>query len=423
MSTPPVIQPVYRTPELDAPIRLFQGSVELRDGERPISIPNCTLDWIWQPKPRMVLRVPAPLVLGTSKVRFPGMHDDSTILVYGRECLPTEPVVLRRSAHIVEADAVKFHLPSFPRYIGSSVTFGQGETACRLSFEYQNWSIAIDAIDRDPELVERAAQSSRYLLTHVGEIRRRDRSRVQSGELHGFLRKLRKLLSFLAGRWTSPVLLVGYRDGEIIWQEFRQTTTDPYDGIGSWWNPQNPAIASIAEPFLRKLDDPTWDMALQRVMWWLFFANRQTAGTDGSLVLAQMALEALAWYANEKVDWKVKRSEFKRMKTRERIRFLLRGCRIPTQIPEEASFLTEALQTSKDETDDKDGPYALVKIRNDLAHAVETSKLLAPRVCMETLKLALTYIELSILYLIGYAGMYRHRCRPAIEEPVPWSEN
>lgn len=84
-----------------------------------------------------------------------------------------------------------------------------------------------------------------------------------------------------------------------------------------------------------------------------------------------------------------------------------------------------ALASEAASQDWKDGPHAIGAMRNALIHPRQRERLLrTPTLArIELQELALSYVELALLRLIGFTGSYFNRLGEkvtGIVEPVPW---
>ena len=72
------------------------------------------------------------------------------------------------------------------------------------------------------------------------------------------------------------------------------------------------------------------------------------------------------------------------------------------------------------------GPAAVAWLRNDIVHvAHQTGPWASLKVWEQGWQLALWYLELAVLAVVGYEGCYRNRLSDEIDtgavEPVPWA--
>jgi len=122
---------------------------------------------------------------------------------------------------------------------------------------------------------------------------------------------------------------------------------------------------------------------------------------------------------------KFSRTQFKKMKARGQISELLKTCGIPLTIPAHLSNL----QAAGTLLGASDGPGEIVRIRNALVHPEEKNRAVisstdaASRV--EASELGLWYLEMVLLRLFGYNGVYYRRGLTGrldeVREKVPWA--
>jgi len=156
---------------------------------------------------------------------------------------------------------------------------------------------------------------------------------------------------------------------------------------------------------------------------WLVEANSPNAVSETRIVLAQIALELLAWVYAVETRPLHSRTDFNRLSAAGRIRILLQQLRIPSSVPD---YLSDV--PSLDDSDAFDGPGLITGVRNALVHATDRKrKLIAKldgRQRYQCGQVALHYLELALLALFGHDGYYARRgwegWKGEDEVPVPW---
>jgi hypothetical protein len=144
-------------------------------------------------------------------------------------------------------------------------------------------------------------------------------------------------------------------------------------------------------------------------------------------VIEQAALEMLSWVRLVESEPVYSHEDFhsRRYPAAEKIRLLLSTFNISLAIPDELpSLLAQALENNWGT-----GPQALTVIRNRIVHSSpenrERIRDLSTYPIMETWKLGLWYMELLLLSLFEYQGVYHNRFRRDRNvrdvEPVPWT--
>ena len=144
----------------------------------------------------------------------------------------------------------------------------------------------------------------------------------------------------------------------------------------------------------------------------LYAESNATSNRDVSIILAQTALETLAhvWFgakSGAEGVW---------------INNALKEFLIPTHVPGRLP----ALRQHARERGWEHGPHAIVELRNPLVHSRQNAISTASGVEHEARQLALWFVELAVLKVLGFRG--QHACRlnqvhrPGETELVPWSQ-
>ena len=136
---------------------------------------------------------------------------------------------------------------------------------------------------------------------------------------------------------------------------------------------------------------------------------------QGTLTLAQTALETLAWAVLGVRNMQLSRSAFDKLPAAERIRMLLNWAGFPTEVPGNLSRLAAGAQSLEDH---KDGPQAMVWTRNQIVHPARSSdrRSMMREISLESNYLALRYLELTLLRLFNHHLMHEGR------SPLNWGQ-
>ena len=198
-------------------------------------------------------------------------------------------------------------------------------------------------------------------------------------------------------RWSSP--------GQ--WQRTRLSWLDRHD------------VESLAEVFPGFMDMwamDRWEDALRTAIWWYALANSGSPAIDQGIVIAQIAMERLAYEYCVCERALVGKRSFEKMAASERYRLLLSSLGIPMTMPSTANSLLDA-SIARSWTD---SPQALTVIRNKLVHAGRKELKLKGESYLDAWLLATWLLELTILALCNFKGEYWNRVK-GVKEPVPWS--
>jgi hypothetical protein len=181
-------------------------------------------------------------------------------------------------------------------------------------------------------------------------------------------------------------------------------------------------LAQLFPGFLAAWGSDTWNGAIRVIVHWFVSANRGDGGVDGGIALAQTALERLAWTFLVRDRQALTKREFNDLRAHDRLRRLLHEQGIPATIPTACDALASLPRSSAQ----WDGPAAVTRIRNNIVHPEQQGaaeyRSLPARVA--AYRLALQYIELSLLHISNYQGSFSDRMRHRYGgdvDVVPWA--
>lgn len=300
----------------------------------------------------------------------------------------------------------------------------------RIVLETEAWKITIDQNKNTSELEQELKSQGGFAITHAGKLERLDREPFLASESSSILEALSDFLSFVRGSRVPLVFLVGYdKNDNSTWEKWTQPVGDSWQNISSWFPARKASVLpDIFQKFIIAWESEKEELKLS--IYWYTVINI-TPSTETAIVLAQIALEKIAYVEGSKG------------KASKKIRSLLKKYKVPIIFPsqdmEEESEIAsnsfqqaldtfkppcppvlQALEAASSSCDWEDGPHALIEIRNDIAHARQDYPDLDPQVFFDACDLALWYLELVMLARLGYQGLYTNRLRNKTEA-VPWS--
>ena len=232
-------------------------------------------------------------------------------------------------------------------------------------------------------------------------------------------------MSFAKGSWINPVCSGGFsKTDEPIWYEYSSPNTD-WKSLTSWFGEHNASSLSELFPlFMKKWDLERWKDTFKEVIYWLLNANDGGRGVDAGLILAQTALERLS-YEYIVYDKKLLSSKgFKDLWASDKFRLLFSSLNLPLDIPSTLPALCQKAQ----EYNWLDAPHALTEIRNSLVHPEHKKHgKFKTDIFIEAHTLSLWYLEISILAICKFNGMYSNRLVNnkfvGTVENVPWVQS
>ena len=347
---------------------------------------------------------------------------------------PTRSCISVMQSSSIISSAI-FHLFNFPNFWApddqckaATKRATQSERKCKQAIlKADGWIITISALDGINDLEKELDSQGGYLITHVGTISREDGTTFTSEQLDDLLTCLHHFLSFTLGCWAGLALPIGFdKDKNRVFEQWgvRRVANGAWNPRGSWFDRHHGELFSQVFPgFLSLWQNTIWRQPLASAIYWYVEACDSTigVGADTGIILAQTALELMAWTYCVTDREMVLPDTFKKpgaLKASDKLRMLTSNLGIPREIPSELPAL-------RDHTDPKwgDGYHATTDIRNSIVHPDKkgtTANLYYP-----AYQLSLWYIDLVLLRLCGHNGYYANRLQDPNNwvgdvEPVPW---
>jgi hypothetical protein len=428
----------YRTGAPNEPVVLYKGLVKVisnwltaeNDGE-------IVMEWL--PEPKLLVRVKAPVITGTYAIRA----DEESHLRVGvrweeewcfgeaslqRLDLRDEGVAVLRLISLncgkgKSLAELTFHLANFAECLGAPIHFGTTVVFGRIEFFSEQWRVTIDPTPETPALLQRLKEFGGYAITHCGRLRRADGASFSSEEAETVLLALYYFLSFAAGRWTGPMLLLEADASGKRWAHWEQPPLlEPHGTNGGFsWLPatqEGKALRDAWPGFFRLWEDETWNEALRVALSWYVQA---TSGVflESQFMLGQAALELLAWVKLIEHEGILSSDGFGKLPASDQLLLLLAQSGVPKEIPPSLSGLLKHAKAFNL----KDGPSAIIWFRNRVVHANKLEQVTGTSVGtrVDVWKLMLWYLELVLLRLWDYQGTYHSWVAP-LQPPtkVPW---
>jgi hypothetical protein len=233
-------------------------------------------------------------------------------------------------------------------------------------------------------------------------------------ELQQILDALYWLFAFMRGARTGPVLPSVGSPFAKSWISVAPWTVDESRPVETWMPECSSAnFDSLFSGFIDKWADVVWNEALRTTIAWYIAANAPSTPNEARIPLCQIALEVLASLRGlEGGD------------AHERIRRLLQGLGIPTQVPPRLQAL-QAFAAGLG----VDAPECLTRIRNKFEHPTSKNRQHAGTIDgttrMQAAQYGLELYELCLLAIMNYRGKYTRRAfqgwKGDDEVSVPWA--
>jgi hypothetical protein len=324
-------------------------------------------------------------------------------------------------------EVLRFTLANFPKYFGEPVCFERGTArdyrVTRLEVSSDLGRCRLDAIPDADDLREMAERDSGYYLSHVGDWTP-TAGEITAVEAQSVLGMLRFWFGLLGGAWSGPLFPEGLVNGAAVWREFAPWKLGDSREVKTWLPQRKPLdLNAMFSGFLKLWHDPEWQGPLKHSVSWLLEANSPGTALESTIILAQVALELLAWVQLVEARQVHSRTDFRHLSAAGRMRALLQDIGVPAGLPDHLTSLPSLQQG-----DAFDGPGVVTRVRNALVHATEDNRAVSDGLdglaLHECSQLALQYLELTLLALCGYRGYYARRGWRGWKGPdevlVPW---
>ncbi len=423
--------------QANASIKIYNGAFVLKDEKLKIEVDGkIAFYWLPQPKVRFVGKVNT----GTKELlKVFNENKELIVIVKGFEVgkalitnisntnkaindFSIKGILLHEAIFgnkLMSVEKICFSIPNFKEFFGDPIKEIHGNTRTmrmgRIELEDDDYIITLDRDKNYSERRESLMENGGYILLYSGMVMCKGKSIIHPDSKDIF-QCLSTFLSFLNGRKISALFLKGIYENQVIWTDYTSYYTVPYSVVESW-SPFNSIndIKELWRNFRSIWQNPDGKDFFISAIHWYIEANGQAGLTEGSIVLAQNALELLYnWWIVERI--KSIPCNFAAGK----IRLILKQLKTEFNVPSNLKKLRNFSETIGNV---KDAPEAIVYIRNAIVHSRENKRRvlnqMPGKVKHEALQLALWYIELSLLRILDYRGKYKNRCSQT-EENVPW---
>ncbi len=434
---PEAIRPLYQEEETNQALDLYNGMLRL-DQNGIVCEEEGVINWQWLPRPFIGFDLKTKTYFQTDRCQLTASAINLTSSAYitgfkirmGSDALNEcrgRFLGATPSGKTDEVDYILFHLPNFTDYIGYPIRNSTHKVwKGRLSLVSLEWTVLLDRNETVP--YETLKLEGGYSITHTGILRRTDNSLIVPQEAWLQLENLFHLFSFLRGNWTR-ILSVGYKDNKQIWQRWEAGKLRGWRSVMNWFPERNPLdIDQVFRGFLTKISDPIWNDTIKIAIHWFIEANNDAGGVEGGIVLIQNALELLCWNFLVEDRGVLSKTKFEDVSAADNIRTLLQQMKIPTDIPSSLKglLIVASSLNASGQLRIPDGPGIFAKIRNMIVHPKKGIPILnLPfEARMQAKELGLWYLEMIILWLCDYNGVYVPRWGDEksmyFGQSVPW---
>jgi hypothetical protein len=445
---PQPIEPVYSTDYPSKKIHLYEGEIKCSyevNGNLYEFLGTGMIEYTWFPNPQPIFKIshslPIPHDLDNSNITLPdsdrlipiriqnwnSRHERGKSTYHISGSLTGKSVVGRED----DLHSIIFHVVNFCEYSNEVTTANKG----RITLFEKDWEIIIDEVSskekENSELFNDLKESGGYAITHVGRIKKKDDSIFSAEQAVEIIEILSHFLSFARGLQVPTVLLVGYNiAGEKVYEQWNDTFGNPWKLRDSWLPKEDlREVQTIFPKFVSWWKD--WGQPAQIVLNMYTEANNNDF-VDITIILTQSVLEIISRVVFVEKQFVIVASEYdcnSKYPAARKISILLDKFLIPGSLPpfQNASiddlvqFITANPKSNyKPKFIASEASIVFTNIRNKIVHSSQKNP---PSIVLSNaMNLGLWYVEMVILAMLEYDGVYSNRLRRHKYDLVPWSK-
>ena len=287
----------------------------------------------------------------------------------------------------------------------SVLNFPEGPVGQDLQLRAGPWVIEITQAGNFTASERNLRAEGGFAITYEGILTKSNGRSFSVKKAEFILEAFQRFLSFVAGVSCSLTNILGIDfDGKEAWKQWGTSHVAPRSHSSYWFDPNVGHMLLRTWPgFWRQFNRPRAGLQLRRILAWYNLSNESDA-LESRIVLAGAALESLAHLVLTPIPSHQtlvnKRGYFAK-----KLREALKAMGIAVKIPKHCQALTK----TSSRKGWKDGPKAIVEVRNDLIHPVRGYRPRSLNPYFDAWQLCQWYVELMLLKLFDYQGVYRNR--------------
>lgn len=439
------VSPIVETYSPNEKISIYNGKLEFRTPSNPIILAKGEIYFKWFPHLKVEFNAE---LIGENFDNSLFEEDEIDIFInedlIGRCYINSQSIGLNHTIKggffnkvifgdkTLTANKFKFSVLNFDDFLGENIEYekenGKSFSRARIKLQYEKFEILIDKVVDFKQKYELLKESGGYQILYNGEINTSKNS-FNFQEISELLNAIGHFLSFVSGRKNNPLFLTALHDDNILYQEFTGYSNYPYEFRPSWSNTYstkylNSLFMNFYELWKSNADNKFF---LTYIIHWYTEINCNSGYSEGSLIMAQTALELLYnWLVVENKKL-IAGKDTENISASNKMRLLLSQLSISYNVPEKFKNLEDFRLGNKC----LDAIDAIVQIRNAIVHSQEEKRKklseISTMVIYESVQLCTWYIEMSLLYILKFEDKYFNRCSKEIIQKYkldlpPWKK-
>ena len=317
---------------------------------------------------------------------------------------------------------IDFDIINLNQLPGKLINYENKLFAGRIEFDINEYKVIIDKrYDYRKELNEELKLKSGNIITHVGRVFRKDKKIFKTNNIEAILDRISTSLSFMCGRYVDICFAKGYHGEKNVYRLLRETIVTPFKFVPTWSdtisNYHN--IEKYISLMCQKLEDEYYEPTIKHIIDW-YIESQNNITLENNIISVQIALETLSYVVLVELYELLLEEEFDENSTSKNIKMLLDVCKIP--YGQKELYLFDDWIRSKFD----DGVDLVIYFRNKIVHPSRKGykASLSFDDMWNIIQIGTRYVELVLLYIIGYKGEYSNRLKNRSYgevELVPWN--
>ncbi|WP_439559251.1 hypothetical protein [Dyadobacter sp.] len=330
-----------------------------------------------------------------------------------------------------QVEKITFVIPNLKSISGEAVSWdGNYYSNKRLTLDNMDYSIILEENVAYKESKDQLQNTGGYCIQYYGEAVKKAGLFTYS-EATSLAQSLSTFLSFIVGRRTSLLFLTGMSRKSNVWNDFSTNIVDRYKPVSSWYHRDKQMdLKALWKTFSFIWNDQKQVSNLKNVISFYLESNCNKVFIENCIVLSQAAMELI--YNWEFVEKGLgKETDYAQVKLTKLVENLM----LSTDIPQSLNYLKQLENVVFVDKLFSPRPKitlaaeAFLEIRNAIIHGNtwrrENLGKISTHARIDAWILGNWYIELSILKILGYNGLYNNRTVSmkidySSMEPVPW---
>ena len=317
---------------------------------------------------------------------------------------------------------IDFDIINLNQLPGKLINYENKLFAGRIEFDINEYKVIIDKrYDYRKELNEELKLKSGNIITHVGRVFRKDKKIFKTNNIEAILDRISTSLSFMCGRYVDICFAKGYHEEKNVYRLLREAIVTPFKFVPTWSdtiaNYHN--IEKYISLMCQKLEDEYYEPTIKHIIDW-YIESQNNITLENNIISVQIALETLSYVVLVELYELLLEEEFDENSTSKNIKMLLDVCKIP--YGQKELYLFDDWIRSKFD----DGVDLVIYFRNKIVHPSRKGykASLSFDDMWNIIQIGTRYVELVLLYIIGYKGEYSNRLKNRSYgevELVPWN--